>query len=645
MQRRPGASKGAPSGGGSTSHTRNAKASGGENSSQVLSTSGAVSAAAAAVASSTNTGSARPPTAMNRQGSSTIHSSHHYQDSTSNDSLHATAVASSQRQSSPLLQQPPPHWTPPPVRLLRWLLMLPLFTLAVILMAGIYVHNHHHNQHINLALSNLPNIAHLPKPPEARKQIIIPTVNLTKQQSPHKPPDASNTETPPNSKDHIKYMPKFPSQIPSGNATNYHLVFSTGCSAFQDWQSYVFFFHAHQAQQPGHVTRIASGCDATTQAQLQRIFDETIRPMNPQFFHIHFTPDFGRIVKPGVNYKYFNKPYGTKHWLEHGLGYSQVGHDNPPHDDTIVILFDPDQVIMRPFRDNDFSGDTWKFIPKGEQPRKFIAHGAPMGQMYGFALQWKTKVTMEHVAAGDLPSPVDDLTNPQAQRGFIVGPPYIATARDMYAIATYWAKFVPRVHDQYPHLLAEMFAYSLAAAHLQLPHQTATSFMVSSTSSNFQEGWKMVDNVPTHDTCTVSDTAVANSSKPVMPRVFHFCQRYNWGPYFFGKNRFPKNFISCESPLLHEPPANALERYEASYAPPAGEKKEIKPVDAKRLAFSVCTLLRALNQAASYYKQHHCSDDKANHDKSLVFVNPRAVKGTSHDYVLSEGVAELTLFR
>jgi hypothetical protein len=40
----------------------------------------------------------------------------------------------------------------------------------------------------------------------------------------------------------------------------HQMVFSTGCTTFQDWQSYVFFFHALQAGQPGQVTRIASGC-------------------------------------------------------------------------------------------------------------------------------------------------------------------------------------------------------------------------------------------------------------------------------------------------------------------------------------------------------------------------------------------------
>ena len=40
---------------------------------------------------------------------------------------------------------------------------------------------------------------------------------------------------------------------------DHHMVFSTACSSYQDWQSFLFFYHAHKVSQPGRVTRIASG--------------------------------------------------------------------------------------------------------------------------------------------------------------------------------------------------------------------------------------------------------------------------------------------------------------------------------------------------------------------------------------------------
>jgi hypothetical protein len=37
----------------------------------------------------------------------------------------------------------------------------------------------------------------------------------------------------------------------------YHLVFSTSCGPQQDWESFVFFYHAFKVGQPGNVVRMA----------------------------------------------------------------------------------------------------------------------------------------------------------------------------------------------------------------------------------------------------------------------------------------------------------------------------------------------------------------------------------------------------
>jgi hypothetical protein len=40
----------------------------------------------------------------------------------------------------------------------------------------------------------------------------------------------------------------------------YHLVFSTDCGGYQNWQSMALFLSADAVRQPGVITRIASGC-------------------------------------------------------------------------------------------------------------------------------------------------------------------------------------------------------------------------------------------------------------------------------------------------------------------------------------------------------------------------------------------------
>ena len=216
----------------------------------------------------------------------------------------------------------------------------------------------------------------------------------------------------------------------------YHLIFSTGCSVFQDWQSYVFFYHALKSGQKGRVTRIASGCAGKDVEDLQKLHNEQIGIMSNRF-HLHLTPEYSRI-KPGLNFKYFNKPFGLKHWMENALGFP----DSPENEDAIIILMDPDQMLLRPFT-NDFTGSTevWRSTGKSRVPLgDKVKHGSPFAQRYGYNLQWKTKVNMTHVAGGK-PSRIDGMDMEEAIAHYAVGPPYIATAKDMYAIAETWCEF------------------------------------------------------------------------------------------------------------------------------------------------------------------------------------------------------------
>ena len=56
---------------------------------------------------------------------------------------------------------------------------------------------------------------------------------------------------------------------------NYHIVFSTDCSGYQKWQSYLLFYSAYKVQQPGTITRIASGCTEEEEA-IEREFHSDI---------------------------------------------------------------------------------------------------------------------------------------------------------------------------------------------------------------------------------------------------------------------------------------------------------------------------------------------------------------------------------
>jgi len=85
-----------------------------------------------------------------------------------------------------------------------------------------------------------------------------------------------------------------------------HVVFSTDCTFFQDWQTMLVFYSAMAVGQKGAITRIASGCDEAKQATLVALY----KKLFPKY-HVHFTPDFKKDKKSGKKYDFYNKPYGA----------------------------------------------------------------------------------------------------------------------------------------------------------------------------------------------------------------------------------------------------------------------------------------------------------------------------------------------
>jgi hypothetical protein len=204
----------------------------------------------------------------------------------------------------------------------------------------------------------------------------------------------------------------------------------------------------------------------------------------------------------------------------------------------------------------------------------------------------------------------------------------VATARDFYRIVTTWRSLAQPVHEQYPYLLSEMFAYSLAAAHLRLPHQLARSFMVSDwkepgldlvTKNEHLDSSHMCRNVPTE----------------YKPHVLHYCQRLALGKWLMSKHRLPSTFVgqgavSCAHPLLLEPPDDAALKYDYFVDLNSGQRHDIRDsangaftqqTKINQAAFLLCEELQAFNRAGLYYKEHHCDDaeTKAATNKNKTF--------------------------
>jgi hypothetical protein len=440
-------------------------------------------------------------------------------------------------------------------------------------------------------------------------------------------------------------------------------------------QTYAFTFHFWKSGQPGVLSRVVSGC--TTEEEEQQIrtrFQNEILDIIPNAsskFFLSFTPYFGKVHYDQVpanetpqDYHFFNRPYGLKYWMENELGFQPNGDVPFQYKDTVFIVLDPDQWILRPFR-SDYTNDStmvWHgrndawFLGK-EQGFK-VRKGLPFGQLYAYFSYWFNDVNAKHqdvIAAANFTYPNDPnfvngletWTSDDINRYYIPGTPFIAIASDMYDIITVYRNVAVIVYFlSKKDWMSELFSWSSASAYLQLRHQLAYNFMVSNPGiGHTLEGWNDDNfNIPdvNDDTYFMEwSNPIYDSSLP-LPYTFHFCQQYYLGPYYFFKYYIPNNIRTCEHPMLLEPPSLLIKdkitgklkstnasredcgliafQYESGLETDGG----IKPIEhlkyRKRHAFSLCQLIYKLNDVLEYWKQNHCSNaPEVNYDRTWVF--------------------------
>jgi len=418
-------------------------------------------------------------------------------------------------------------------------------------------------------------------------------------------------------------------------ANQIHVVFSTACSLSHDWQSYLFFFHAMLHKQKGDVTRIVSGCSPEDEVTMRELHQKQFSIMNPKFL-LHFTPEYGKqLASEGISYqqtKYWNKPFGLKHWMEHRFGYVWSDNDAeitvPKWDDHVIVLVDPDMLMQRPFV-NDFTKmplNQWNaYYRRNEHSDELIGkvtQGHPAAQDYSFGSKWLNPVKAHITEIVGPDSPVHDVTEEDARLVFAAGPPYWMTARDAFRISYKWAEFLPSIFKHHPVFMAEMYGYCMAAAHLGLRHQMARGMMISNVGMTAGEGWAFLPKDP--KACDVARYA------ETVPHVLHFCQRYSIGDFFINKYLFPTDILSCEHPLLELPSMDMLEdTWYSHYGDGTVDQWGKSQDDIKRYrnAFMICSLFPAVNEAAKFYKDQHCDKSDPNTVYELTWNHFRSEKG------------------
>jgi len=387
----------------------------------------------------------------------------------------------------------------------------------------------------------------------------------------------------------------------------YFMVFSTSCDPFQNWQALAFFHFAHKVNQPGNVTRLVSGCKPEEAEALKKLQDEKISMLSDRF-QLHVTPDF---EVGGGNLKYWNKPKGLLDWMENVLGFPDNADE---YKDDVIIIVDPDMMLLRPITDNfdDYRLTTDNWV--GEQRHTRVSRGKPIAQAYAYGNSWLTslKGNLSYVVGDD--SPALQVSVKEAELYYPAGPPYLATGKDMYDIAFHWVRFLPRLYELFPHFMVEMHGYSVSAAHLKLPHHLNRGFMVSNVGGN--EGFDFLKEV-----------SRANACKPIIPQenlplVMHYCQRYALGRWFFSKYKLREDIFDCDAPMLREPPLNVGQMLDWNIFPNGVEMRDYKDPSKHRLivedAWMLCTIVYAINEVAISFKKNHC-DSNANFEKTVHF--------------------------
>jgi hypothetical protein len=334
-----------------------------------------------------------------------------------------------------------------------------------------------------------------------------------------------------------------------------HVVFSSGCTVYQQWQSELLAWSAKHVGHKGAITRIASGCDDKTD------YDWLKRTTNSRL-RVHVTPVFD--LGEGKDYfPFYNKPFGLQHWLKNA---------DPPIEEDYIAVIDPDFIFLKPFDPFALTSKTMIFEGKGSADITYAnehmtpTEGHPVGQQYGIGPKWVTWMQtipdfIEKVGLQD--SPAKEVQRSDASQYYSVGPPYILHVKDAKKLVDSWVEYMIKIRENFPKLveedvLAEMYAYCLAAAHHGLKHTQLANYMVSSVDAR-GEAWKVVqeaidcaDEIGVEN--FVSERGVMHYEKCPdkigNPQFLHMATSFTVQDFKVHKKHIPLNILECGAPLI-----------------------------------------------------------------------------------------------
>jgi len=385
--------------------------------------------------------------------------------------------------------------------------------------------------------------------------------------------------------------------IISGTYDDIHIVITTGCSGYQNWQAETLLYSWAKLEQPGRITRIISGCNNDNE-RLKA--NTTAIPNDNNRILFYFTPDYSPdssvegTIKGGRPFWYFNKPYGMNQWF------------NEMQDtiyESVIVLIDPDMILLNKFlfhvKDEAQKISDKLRITSTENKKVhrdlWVREGHPVSQKYGIGPKW----TKWRGFCDD--NIYCNVTERDAWNYYSVGPPYMMHKNDWIKMVNMWVNYSPDalIKDPPPDILAEMYSYSMASAHFGLKHKQFNS-MVSNPDDNI-EAWNLID--------FTFENNFYNNNNQLSMHIIHYCHGYwlgddrpsghllNYG-FNFHKGHLPKNILhNCSIGLLVEPTINDI------------SKNRDKTKDNRNL-WMLYQVITRINNAMANYKYLYCKDWK-----------------------------------
>jgi len=351
-----------------------------------------------------------------------------------------------------------------------------------------------------------------------------------------------------------------------------HIMFSTGCNPYQHWQSEVMFWNWHNVGHRGRITRIASGCHTDQNRDLARktaVDSDKIGTF---------------IVKEAENkqHKWLNKPVGLKEFLS-----------KAEIKESILILLDPDMVIVKPFDVQN------------------VSEGNPIAQKYGIGPKWLRWKLCD--------SDMCKINDRDGWKWYSVGPPIMMHINDWRKVADSWYKYSPEVYKHDSTILSDMYSYAVGAADNNIRHLTVTNMMVSDANIRTDEAWPII-NTKNYEKLSILE-----------PNVLHFCQTYYlgqnyrdsslaWGTFNWHKGHLPHDIlVRCDYNLLVEVEINEE------------NLKKDKTKDGRHL-WMLHHLISRVNAALENYKLKYCPDWVSK--KDIVLIQPESDRKNRMWYLL-----------